>query len=83
MDRAPVWIQPLANVCFVRVEGKERAKWLLTRLSRYFVFKTSEPVTEELNSSRCTFRLAYSSVLPRQEIERILARIPEIQILLD
>ena len=83
MDRAPVWIQPLANVCLVRVEGRERAKWLLTRLSRYFVFKTSEPVNEDQDSLRCTFRLPYSSAMPRQEIERVLTRIPEIQLLLD
>jgi hypothetical protein len=83
VDRAPVWIRPLADACVVRVEGSERAKWLLTRRSRSFVFKTSEPLKEDYHSSRCTFRLAYSSTTRHQQIVRALENIPEIQILLD
>ena len=83
MERAAVWIRPLANVCLVRVEGNDRASWLLERLSRLFVFKTSEPVMESQGSPWFTFRLAYSSAVPQRKLEQVLASIPEIQLLLD
>lgn len=83
MDRASVWIRHLANACVVRVEDSQRAKWLLTRLSRSFVFKTSEPLIEDQYSARCTFRLGYSSIMGQQQIVQALENIQEIQLFLD
>ena len=47
MDRFQVWIHPMANACRVRVEGIQNAKWLLSRLSESFVFKSSEAIKDE------------------------------------
>jgi hypothetical protein len=78
-----VWIRPLTNACVVRVEDGERAKWLLTRLSRSFVFKTSEPLMEDQHSARCMFRVAYSSIMRQQQIVEALENIQEIKLFLD
>jgi hypothetical protein len=83
MDKVPVWIRPLSNVCLVRVEGVKKVDWLLKRLSQSFVFKTSEPVIEDGHSPCSSFRLAYSSCTPRRELELLLASIPEIHLMLD
>ena len=83
MDKVPVWIRPLTNVCMVRVENRLGVDWLLKRLSQSFVFKTSEPVSEDQTSSCSTFRLAYSSRMPRRDLERLLASIPEVHLMLE
>jgi hypothetical protein len=83
MDKIPVWILPLKSVCLVRVEDRLGVDWLLKRLSQSFVFKTSEPVSEDQNSSCSTFRLAYSSRMPRRDLERLLASIPEVHLMLE
>jgi len=83
MDKVSVWIRPLANVCLVRVEGGKKVEWLLKRLSQSFVFKTSDPMIEDEGSLCSTFRLAYSSDMPRRQLERLLASIPEIQLIRD
>ncbi|HEY1601029.1 MAG TPA: hypothetical protein VGG64_15605 [Pirellulales bacterium] len=83
MEKIPVWIRPLSSVCLVRVEGVKKVDWLLKRLSQSFVFKTSEPVVENDNSTCSSFRLAYSSRIPRGKLERLLASIPEIHLMLD
>ena len=60
-----VWVHRAGNDCRVRVDGMKNTEWLLNRLGQSFVFKTSEPVDEERNSSFCTFRVAYSSQMSR------------------
>jgi hypothetical protein len=57
--------------------------WLLTRLSHSFVFKTSEQVREDGDTSCCTFRVAYSSQMPRPALEQLLASIPEVKVMVD
>ena len=83
MDKVPVWIRPLSNVCLVRVEGVKKVDWLLKRLSQSFVFKTSEPVNEVESSPCSTFRLAYNSRMPRAQLERLLASIPGVLLMRD
>ena len=82
-QRFPVWIRPLANGFLLAVEGRDKVDWLLKRLSQSFVFKSSEPVVQDELSSRSWFRLAYSSRMPRQKLERLLATMPEILVTLD
>jgi hypothetical protein len=82
-ERIPVWIRPLTNGCLVRMEGRDKVDWLLRRLSQSFVFKTSEPIVEDENSTCSLFRLAYSSRMPRRKLERLLATMPEIHVALD
>ncbi len=78
-----VWIRPLGNACRLRVDGLMNAQWLLNRLSQSFVFKTSQAVVEEHDSSYCTFQVAYSSRVPRLTLDRLLAAIPEVQVMED
>jgi hypothetical protein len=67
----------------LRVDGLENAKWLLGRLSDFFVFKTSEPLGDARNSSDCTFRVAHSSQLSGPKFERLLAGISEVKLLVE
>jgi hypothetical protein len=62
------------------VEGHDNAKWLMRRLSDFFVFKTSEPVLDTPNSTECTLRIAHSSELSGSQIERLLAGIKEVKL---
>ena len=83
MNAFHVWIHRAGNACRVRVDGMKNTEWLLNRLSQSFVFKTSEPVNEERNSSYCTFRVTYSSQMSRPRFERLLAAIPEVKLMLE
>jgi hypothetical protein len=83
MNPFHVWLRPLGNNCRVRVDGVKNVPWLLARLSQSFVFKTSEEVHEEQDSSCCTFQLAYSSQMPRRAVEKLLASIPEVRVMAD
>ena len=78
-----VWIRPCDRVCRVRVDNSTNAQWLLDRLSQSFVFKTSEPLRQDVSSSYCTFQVMYSSQVPRRGFEKLLAAIPQISLMLD
>ena len=75
-----VWVKPSAEVQIIRVEGTENTRWLIDRLSRLFVFKSSKPLAVEQNGLFCTFEVNLSS-LPRASIERVLATIPGVQLM--
>ena len=81
MDRFCVWIRPLGSNCRVRVDGLRNAKWLLNRLGHSFVFKTAEAIEED--GTHCSFRVAYNSQTPRRAFEKLLAAIPEVQLMTD
>ena len=78
-----VWIRPLGSNCRVRVDGIKNARWLLDRLSRTFVFKSSEPIGEDQSSSCSTFRVPYSSQMCHRTFERLLTAIPEVRLMTD
>jgi hypothetical protein len=78
-----VWISRVDGASGLRVDGLENAKWLLRRLSDFFIFKTSEPVEIVPNSSDCTFRVAHNSQMPGPKFEKLLARIAEVKLLLE
>ena len=61
MNRFRVWLRPLNNGCKVRVDGIKNAKWLLTRLSQSFVFKSSEAMNEDEFFPACVFSVPYGS----------------------
>lgn len=73
-----VWIRPLGQACRVRVDGRENAKWLLDRLGKAFVFKSSEPVRAEENTPFCTFLVPCNSQVSHSSIARLLGKIPEV-----
>ena len=83
MNAFRVWIRPLGGNCRLRVDGIGNAQWLLDCLGRSFVFKTAEPVDEEHDSSHCSFHVAYNSQTSRRGLERLLAGIPEVQMMAD
>lgn len=76
-----VWIRPLGSDCRVRVDGMQNANWLLDRLARSFVFKTCEPVSNERGPDWCTFRILYGPQMSRPMFERLLAKIPEVNLM--
>jgi hypothetical protein len=83
MNAFRVWLRPLGNTFRVRVEGLGNAQWLLDRLGRSFVFKTANPISEDVDSSCCTFHLAYDSQMSFRGFERLLATIPEVEMMRD
>ncbi|MBN2022431.1 MAG: hypothetical protein JW809_06515 [Pirellulales bacterium] len=83
MNSFPVWLRPLGETCRVRVDGVQNAQWLLNRLGLSFVFKTAAPITEDADSTNCTFCVAYSSHMSRRELEKVLAMIPEVSVMMD
>ena len=76
-----VWIRSLGNASRVRVEGNDNARWLLGRLSRSFVFKSSEPVRQETTTAFFTFQVPHSSQTSRSTLVRLLAKIPEVTLM--
>ena len=81
MNTFRVWIRPLYNVCRVRVDGIPNARWLLTRLSRSFVFMSSEPMEDDEKASCSTFHVPYSSQMSHFKFERLLAGIQQVQLM--
>lgn len=56
---------------------------MLERLSRSFVFRTSEPFEEVERSSRFTFRVTHGSQLSQRKLESLLAAIPGVKLRID
>jgi hypothetical protein len=83
MKMFDVWIRPIDGDAGLRVTGPENAKWLLRRLSEYFVFKTSEPVIDIPHSSDCTFRVVHGSRLSGPAFAKLLAGIAEVKLMLE
>jgi hypothetical protein len=83
MNTFRVWIRPLYNVCRVRVDGIKNAMWLLTRLSQSFVFKSAEPIEDDEEASCSTFHVPYNSQMSHFKLERLLAGIPQVQLMSD
>ena len=83
MNTFRVWIRPLYNVCRVRVDGMKNAMWLLTRLSHSFVFKSSEPLEDDEGASCSTFHVPYNFQMSHFQFERLLAGIPQVQLMSD
>ena len=78
-----VWIRRTDGASGLRVDGLENAKWLLSRLSDFFVFKTSEPLCDVPDSADCTFRVAHTSQMSGAGFERLLAGIAEVKLTLE
>jgi hypothetical protein len=78
-----VWVSRIDGASGVRVEGLENAKWLLGRLSDFFVFKTCDPLHERFGSSDCTFRVAHNSQMSASRLEKLLAGISEVKLILE
>ena len=78
-----VWSSRIDGATCVRVDGFDNANWLLNRLSDDFVFKTCEPLRDVPNSSSYVFNVADNSRLTGQQLDRLLARISEIRLIVE
>jgi hypothetical protein len=83
MDIFRVWVSRMDGATGLRVDGLENTNWLISRLSDFFVFKTSEPLRGIADSSAFTFRVAHNSQLSGPRFEKLLAGISEVKLLLD
>lgn len=75
-----VWICSKGDVCRVRVDGLKNTLWLLERLSRSFVFKTSESLREDNASTSFSFSVIHNFQMTQSRFERLLASIPEVRL---
>lgn len=84
MNMFRVWTRPLGNnTCRVQVDGMSNTQWLLDRLSRSFAFKSAESVHEAADSGYCTFQVMYTSQMTRSVLDRLLAGIPEVKLMVE
>jgi hypothetical protein len=83
MNTFRVWTRALGTTCRVRVDGVKNANWLLNRLSDSFIFKTAEPIDEDVGASCATFRVLYTSQISRSSFEKLLGAIPQVELMLD
>ena len=83
MNRFRVWLRPLNNGCKVRVDGLKNARWLLTRLSQSFVFKSSEAMNEDEFFPACVFSVPYGSQMSDSLFWKLLRDISEVDLMPD
>ena len=83
MNRFPVWLGPSKSGCKVRVDGVKNARWLLNRLSRSFVFKSSEAMNEEDFFPACVFGIVYGSQMCHSAFKKLLSDMPEVDLMID
>lgn len=82
MDAFRVWMRPMLGATSITVEGLDNARWLVTRLSNAFVFKSSEPIREEAGTRHSVFHVLQSSQTSTLTVQRLLAAIPEVRLVL-
>jgi hypothetical protein len=80
MQPFTVCVRPLGSHYLVNVEGLANATWLLTQLSRHFVFRTAEPIRQDAHSSLCTFHIPYDARMPVHQLRKLLGAIPEVKL---
>ncbi len=83
MNTFRVWIRPLGIACRVRVDGPQNAMWLLSQLDHSLAFNACEPIRDDEASFRSTFQVPYTSQMPHSTIERLLAAIPQVKLMLE
>jgi hypothetical protein len=81
MKQFRIWIRPLGRVCRVRVEGRYNVAVVLQFLSKSFVFKTCEPVTDSPNGEMSTFLVPCISTTFPGQLGKLMANIPGVQVM--
>ncbi|HEY2414043.1 MAG TPA: hypothetical protein VGI40_17485 [Pirellulaceae bacterium] len=76
-----VWVRPLDYEYLVCVDGVENARWLLDQLAASFIFRSAQPISQENDSTLCTFQVPSSSQLPLSRMQKVLTAIPEVTLL--
>ena len=83
MNQFHVWLRPSRTGCKVRVDCVSNARWLLNRLSRSFVFKSSEAMNEEEFFPACVFGVVYGSQMCHSAFRKLLNGMPEVDLMID
>jgi len=78
-----VWVRSLGHASRVRVEGLANARWLVERLGQLFIFKDSRPFVEDETNVFFSFHVPHNSQISRIRIEKALARLPEVKMMLE
>lgn len=81
MNAFRVWVRPLDYEFLVCVDGVANANWLLERLGRSFVFRSSQPISQDANSALCTFQVPCGPLLSLAKLQKLLTEIPEVTLL--
>lgn len=76
-----VWLRPSGGDCQVGVDGMQNARWLLDKLAWSFVFKTCEPIHDDVGTSQCTFRVSFGPRMSPSVFVRLLSAIPEVRLM--
>ncbi len=80
MNAFRVWITPLDYEYLICVDGLDNARWLLTALTKSFVFASAQPVGHDERSALCTFQVPRNS-LPFSKLKKLLRAMPEVTLL--
>jgi hypothetical protein len=63
----------------VRVDGIRNARWLLNRLSESFVFKSPQPLDNDMATACSDFQVQYGSQMSGSKFADLLATIPVVE----
>lgn len=80
-----VWLRPLGTLCRIRVEGIDKARWLLDRLKQ--AFNPDEPsiAIRENDNGFCTFNIASGQLRGNSEtsrdMESLLRSLPQVRLM--
>ena len=80
MQSFRVWLQAAGPRHQITVEKISDANWLLSRLSRDFVFKNSTPVRVDDLTGNCRFEISSLPPISLSAIKSVLARIPTVNL---
>jgi len=76
-----VWVQPTEYGHVFLVDGAENARWLLDQLGRSFVFRSAEPISQDVNSTLCKFQVPGGPFVSPGKLQRLLGGMPEVTLL--
>lgn len=82
MDTFEVWVRPLGECCRVRVNGRSNARWLLQWLDDSLAIRNAQPCLETPESDICSFEVPCNEPKSRNRLERALAAIPEVKLMM-
>ena len=81
MDTFRVWVRPSDYEFVVCVDGMENAHCLIDQLGHSFVFRSAQPIYQELSSTLCSFQVPCNAQLPFFKFKKLLAAMPQVTLL--
>lgn len=71
----------MGEVCRVRVDGVENARWLLARLSGALLALGSDPPRTSAASGQCLFEVPCTPQFTASRLGEVLRAMPEVQVM--